>query len=43
MLRSDHRELGRSQVKLMWVGAGWVGRWVGRWYEMITKTVQIST
>ena len=39
MLKSDHRELRNSKVKLMWVG-GWVGRW---WYEMMTETVQIST
>ena len=31
------KELRSSKVKLMWV----VGRWW--WYEMITKTVQIST
>ena len=37
MLKSDHRELRNSKVKLMWVVGGW---W---WYEMITETVQIST
>ena len=36
MLKSDHRGLRNSKVKLMW----W---WVSRWYEMIAETVQILT
>ena len=37
MLKSDHRELSSSKVKLMW----WVGRWW--WFTMMTETVKIST